>query len=209
MNHFDKVAEQYDIEKRQHNEAKLSFDYIKKYIPLNKQFHVLDIGCGTGILTLKVATQVKTLVAVDNSQGMLDVLDKKIKQQNIKNVRTLFHDITKNNLPFRNFDLVFSTKTIHHIYDIDDFFKYVYSILDENGYVCIIDLLPEDGSFHSEMHDGIKHLGFEKDFIFDSIKRAGFNNITVEKIYDIKKERNNKIVKYPLFIAVGQKKYNN
>jgi len=205
MSHFDKVAEQYDAELRQHKEAERSFKYIKKYIPLNKNFHVLDIGSGTGILTLKMAEQVKTLVAVDNSQGMLDVLNRKIKQLNVKNVRTIFHDITSNNLPFRDFNLVFSTKTLHHIENINEFFKYVYSILDDNGYVCIIDLLPEDGSFHSEMHDGIKHFGFKKDFILKSMHDAKFKNIKVDKIYNIKKERENKIIEYPLFIAVGQK----
>ena len=204
-NHFDKVAEQYDTEERQHKEAQRSFEYITKYIPIKKHFHVLDIGCGTGILTLKVAEKVKALLAVDNSQGMLDILNKKIKQKNVKNIQTLHHDIVENNLPFRDFNLVFSTKTMHHIEKIDEFLKYIYSILDNEGYVCIIDLLPEDGTFHSEMHDGIKHFGFEKDFIRKTIERAGFKNISVDKIYDIKKERNNKIKKYPLFIAVGQK----
>ncbi len=205
MNHFDNIAEQYDTQERQHTEANLSLEYIQKYVPLNNDFHVLDIGCGTGILTIKMAKKVKTLVAVDNSQGMLNVLNKKIKQQNIKNIRTLYHDITSNNLPFRNFDLVFSTKTIHHIQNIDEFFKYIFSILIDNGYICVIDLLPEDGTFHNEINDGIKHFGFKKDFILKNMQDAGFKDILVDKIYEIKKERNNKTIKYPLFIAVGQK----
>lgn len=205
MSHFDKVAEKYDREERQHIEAKRSLSYIKKYIPINKSFNILDIGCGTGILTLKISELVKNVIAVDNSQGMLDVFNKKIKKLNNKNIQTIHNDITSNNLPFRDFNLVFSTKTIHHIQDIDNFFKYVYSILDDNGYVCIIDLLPEDGSFHSEINDEIKHFGFEKKVIFESIKKAGFNDIKVDKIYDISKERENKIYKYSLFIAVGKK----
>ena len=49
---------------------------------------VLDFGCGTGLLSLALQPHVRTITAVDSSQGMLDVLDAKVKAQGIKNVRT-------------------------------------------------------------------------------------------------------------------------
>ena len=38
---------------------------------------VLDFGCRTGLLTLALQPHVRTITAVDSSQGMLDVLDTK------------------------------------------------------------------------------------------------------------------------------------
>ena len=49
---------------------------------------VLDFGCGTGLLTLALHPHVRTITAVDSSQGMLDVLDAKIRARSLTSVRT-------------------------------------------------------------------------------------------------------------------------
>jgi 2-polyprenyl-3-methyl-5-hydroxy-6-metoxy-1,4-benzoquinol methylase len=50
---------------------------------------VLDFGCGTGLLTLKLAACCKQVVAVDTSKKMLDVLKRKLAQSNVENIATL------------------------------------------------------------------------------------------------------------------------
>ncbi|CAK7222497.1 hypothetical protein SCUCBS95973_004861 [Sporothrix curviconia] len=39
---------------------------------------VLEIGCGTGLLTLRLAPYVRSIVAVDAAQGMIDALQQKL-----------------------------------------------------------------------------------------------------------------------------------
>ncbi|KAL2847642.1 S-adenosyl-L-methionine-dependent methyltransferase [Aspergillus pseudodeflectus] len=40
--------------------------------------HVLEVGCGTGLLTLRVAPLVASIVAIDPAQGMIETLKAKI-----------------------------------------------------------------------------------------------------------------------------------
>lgn len=53
----------------------------------------LDFGCGTGLLTLRLAPRVRSIVGVDSSQGMLDVLAAKIAREKLTNVKTLRLDL--------------------------------------------------------------------------------------------------------------------
>ena len=48
------------------------FDFLTVEAPLEATSRVLDIGCGTGLLTLTLAERVASVTAVDPDQGMLD-----------------------------------------------------------------------------------------------------------------------------------------
>lgn len=50
---------------------------------------VLDIGCGPGTLALPMAAQVREVVALDNSAGMLEELRRRAALQGVDNVRTV------------------------------------------------------------------------------------------------------------------------
>ena len=47
----------------------------------------MDFVCGTGLLTLALQPYVRSITGVDNSQGMLDVFQAKIKEQHLNNVK--------------------------------------------------------------------------------------------------------------------------
>ncbi len=76
--------------------------------------HVLDLGCGDGTLTARLAELVPRgeVVGVDASEGMIAVARQKIG----RNLRFLLQDI--NALDFHEeFDVVFSNATLHWITD--------------------------------------------------------------------------------------------
>lgn len=50
---------------------------------------VLDIGCGPGILSIPLASRVKSITALDPSENMLDILKKHIKEKGIYNIKTV------------------------------------------------------------------------------------------------------------------------
>jgi SAM-dependent methyltransferase len=50
---------------------------------------VLDVGSGPGTLALPIAAKVKSVTALDYSQGMLATLDELANQAGIKNIRTV------------------------------------------------------------------------------------------------------------------------
>ncbi|KAB0590307.1 class I SAM-dependent methyltransferase [Campylobacter lari] len=57
---------------------------------------VVDIGCGSGVWTLHLAQKAKSVLGVDSSSAMLEILQEDAKTHAISNIKTL-------NLDFENF----------------------------------------------------------------------------------------------------------
>lgn len=55
----------------------------------------VDFGCGTGLLTLRLASSVRSIIGVDSSEGMLDVLAAKVAKGNVTNIKTLCLDLDR------------------------------------------------------------------------------------------------------------------
>src|SRR3972149_3921581 len=63
---------------------------------------VLEIGPGTGILTLELAKRAKFVVAIEKDPKMCEILDKLIKCSNVENVKIVQGDIREiKNLKFK------------------------------------------------------------------------------------------------------------
>ncbi|EID4795874.1 class I SAM-dependent methyltransferase [Campylobacter lari] len=69
---------------------------------------VVDIGCGSGVWTLHLAQKAKSVLGVDSSSAMLEILQEDAKTHAISNIKTLnldFENFYKNNNT--NFGLAF------------------------------------------------------------------------------------------------------
>jgi len=134
-----------------------------KSISFNKEQKVLDFGCGTGLVGLKIAPLVKSVVFMDISRKMLDVLMSKIEGEpevykGIKERSTIINgDIEKYTNP--DIDIVLSLMALHHIDDTQAIFEHISSILKPGGYLVIGDLREEDGTFHGD--EKVPHNGFD------------------------------------------------
>jgi 23S rRNA (guanine745-N1)-methyltransferase len=84
------------------------FEYLKKFS--NKNFKVLDLGCGSGELTLKLSPFFKKIVGIDPFADYIKSAEKLRKETDIKNV--IFKVADGKNLPFKDeyFDIVFSSR---------------------------------------------------------------------------------------------------
>lgn len=80
---------------------------------------VIDLGAGTGLLTLPLAGYVDSVIAVDFSQPMLDRLSEKARVSGATNVRTLTADIRCLPLADESATLVVSNYAFHHLSDAD------------------------------------------------------------------------------------------
>lgn len=68
---------------------------------------ILDVGCGAGMYTIRLAREAKSVLALDFSEAMLDILRKDAARENAGNIRTLlcaWQDFTCD----ETFDLVFA-----------------------------------------------------------------------------------------------------
>jgi len=90
---FDKEAATWDENPGRVKMANNVANTILDAISLKNTMKVLDFGCGTGLLTLRLQPFVASITAVDSSAGMLEVLNRKIESQNITNITTEHLDI--------------------------------------------------------------------------------------------------------------------
>jgi len=180
-------------------------DAISGEIKLTSSMGVLDFGCGTGLLTLRLQPFVHSITGVDTSQGMLDVLNSKIKDQNLTNVKTFFLDIERDGILKGSYNLITSSMTFHHIKNVRPVLNQFYNALLPAGNICIADLDIDDGQFH-ENNDGVFHFGFDRGNLSNLIIEAGFKSIkcqTAAKI--IKPVQDGKNREFTIFLITGCK----
>ncbi|MGV8058497.1 MAG: class I SAM-dependent DNA methyltransferase [Smithellaceae bacterium] len=173
---FDKEAASWDAKPER---VKLVADIAQTIaceIKLTPSMDVLDFGCGTGLLTMRLQPFVRSITGVDSSQGMLDVLRAKIKDQNLTNVKTCYLDIEKDGVLEGSYHLIVSSMTFHHIKEIKPLLNQFYNILLPSGCLCIADLDIDDGRFH-EKNDGVFHFGFDREKLSSLAGEAGFRDI--------------------------------
>ena len=183
MSHFDKRAEGWDKGNIQVAGAKIIADAIREEIELNNSMQIIDFGTGTGLLGFDIASSVKQVHGVDTSSKMLEKLEEKNTTE--LNIIPYKQDIIKEPLT-QKFDGLISSMTLHHIENLEDFFKTIKNTLKKDGFIAIADLETEDGSFHSD-NTGVFHFGFDEKELCDIVNMCGFKEVKFNNINTIKK----------------------
>lgn len=158
---------------------------------------VLEIGCGTGILSFLIAPHVDRVVAVDAAEGMIDVLKQKIEKavapKNILPLAVLLEDPEDPQLPSTNaatkdgarqkFDLITSHLVLHHIPDLRGVLKTMLGCLAPGGRVMLTDFQdygPEAKRFHAlSKLDGVERHGINVEQMSSLMSDVGFSNVSI------------------------------
>lgn len=79
----------------------------------------VDLGCGTGQLSLPLAQLGARVTAVDISQNMIDLLREKALGQGTSNITGIVRSVEQFDMPPASVDLVVSNYALHHLHDRD------------------------------------------------------------------------------------------
>lgn len=79
----------------------------------------VDLGAGTGFLSLELAPMVDRVIAVDLSETMIAMLESEARGQDIDNVDARVADLATLDLPPASVDLIVSNYALHHLTDTD------------------------------------------------------------------------------------------
>ena len=198
--YFDKQALAWDDNPVRRELTSAIAAFICQTIPLNKQFSMLDYGCGTGLLSFLLSYKVGSICAADVSDGMLAQVRKKITAGNVENIEAANFDITKTTPLNRTFDLIVSAMAMHHIEDATGAITKLAQLLKPGGWLAIADLCAEDGSFHEK---GVAvHKGFEPAEIAEHLKSLKMTSVKYKNVFEIPK--NQRI--YPVFCICAKNK---
>ncbi|NLP56921.1 class I SAM-dependent methyltransferase [Lutibacter sp. B1] len=203
--HFDSKAKNWDTDINKIKRASIFAKEITDFIQPKKSATALEFGCGTGLLSFELKDAFNSITLVDNSVGMIDVLKEKIEKHKIKNFNPLTINLLEDKFNLKSVDVIYTLMTLHHINDLDAIFKIFNTLLNTNGYLCIADLVKEDGSFHPKEMNFDGHTGFDKDKLSSILLKNGFKIKYYTICYEVEKVRKNQLKKYPLFLLIAKK----
>jgi ubiquinone/menaquinone biosynthesis C-methylase UbiE len=179
---------------------------ILREISVTRETDVLDFGCGTGLLTLKLQPLARSVTGMDSSPGMLDVINGKIKDRKLTNVNAGLINLDKGDSLKGSYQLITSSMTLHHIKEIRPLLDQFFRITAPGGHLCIADLDLDDGQFHGGNNDGVFHDGFDRAVLRKSFTDAGYSDVR-----DLTATTVNRLVPggtraFTIFLMIGRKK---
>lgn len=125
-----------DYVSRYHSVDKRRLKRLLKFINLNKNDLVLDVGCGNGLLLDYIFNKINFYYGVDFSKDFIEVAINRKKENKIKNAKFICKDINNFCKGFKNkFDKIFALDFVEHIYneDFKEIFTSLYNSLKING----------------------------------------------------------------------------
>ena len=132
---------------------------------------MLEVGAGTGILSLELAARVKSVTAMDPSAAMMEKLQEKTvsrlvnsccilptmmfqSERNLSNVEPINAALESiDQLHGQTYDIVIMSLTLHHIDELNPVLSLVAQALKPTGRLFVYDFLRQPGS--GSFHDGI------------------------------------------------------
>ena len=205
MTRFDEKAQFLDAHPVMRELADHFSCQVEKVLRITSVSHILDYGCGSGLVVMRLSRYAEVFVAADTSMAMLNILKSKITQDRVANIHIACSEIFGISARSEIFDLMYLNNVLHHISDLYGFLRAAHELLRPKGFLCVGDLCAEDGSFHEYATDA-RHNGFSEDVLSRILKSAGFKHVEWYQYYTIKKKVvSGKTREYPVFFMRAQK----
>jgi len=142
---FDSIAENYDL---LNHTLSMGIDrgWRKKGILSLKQINprnILDIATGTGDLAIQAYHLLKPdkILAIDLSEGMMDVGRKKVEKENLSEIISFEkQDCLDLNIPDNTFDAAMVAFGVRNFEDLDKGLKEILRVLKPGGRLMILEL---------------------------------------------------------------------
>ena len=151
---------------------------IEQAVDLGPVTSAVDVGGGTGRLSILLADRVGSVVVTDPSAGMVQVAGERIEAAGLGDrLRAVRADLTTDPLE-GTYDVAWSSMALHHVADLDGLLRSVAGLLVDGGRLAIADLDEDpDGAFHADKVDFAGHDGFDRQRLAAQLADAGFVDV--------------------------------
>lgn len=161
-----------------------------KLLPIEKTDYILDLGAGTGYLTIPAAKKTDGIVyALDLDGGILEYLDSKAQKEKLGNLKTLeasFNDIP---LEANAIDIALASISLHEITPLSSALEEILRVMKKNGIFLCLEFEKKEVSTGPRVHSSVME---------QALKDAGFS--IQDKIFPT-----TQIVNEDLYIIIAQK----
>ncbi|QBX54998.1 class I SAM-dependent methyltransferase [Nocardioides seonyuensis] len=186
---FDDAAATWDDDPSHEERQQAVARAIREAVRLEPGTRALDVGAGTGRLSILLADHVGTITITDPSAGMVQVAQESIEAAGLADrAKALQVDLTRDTID-GEYDVAWSSMALHHVRDLDAMLAAVRRLLVDGGRLAIADLEQDpDGAFHANKVDFDGHHGFDRDELRQRLTSAGFGDVAFVDATSITKE---------------------
>jgi ArsR family transcriptional regulator len=139
---------------------------------------VADLGSGEGLLSELLARRCKKVIAVDNSEKMVEFGARKAKKNGLKNLEFRLGDLQNPPIDPGSVDLVVLSQALHHAEKPDETIRATHRLLVPGGQLLMLDLAKHKFDRAHELY-GDRWLGFAESDLQRWLEEAGFKKVEV------------------------------
>jgi ArsR family transcriptional regulator len=140
-----------------------------------------DLGAGEGTLAQLLAKRARKVIAVDNSEKMVDFGAKLAREHGFENLEYRLGDIEEPPIERGSVDLVLLSQALHHAERPQRAIAAAFRILRQGGRIVVLDLLQHQFEDARELYAD-RWLGFGEGDLHGWLEHAGFTDIDVTTV---------------------------
>jgi len=142
---------------------------------------VADLGAGEGTLGQLFAKNAKHVIAIDNSEKMVEFGSALAREHGFENLEYRVGDIEEPPISTNSIDLAILSQALHHASNPTRAISAAHRILKKTGRIVLLDLLAHNFEKARE-HYADTWLGFSEVELHQMLKTAGFHEIEIDVI---------------------------
>ena len=160
---------------------------------------IADLGAGEGTFSQLLARRAKRVIAIDNSEKMVEYGANLARKHGVKNLEYRQGDLEQ--IPIRDslVDLAFFSQALHHAQHPERAVAEAHRILKPGGRIVVLDLVRHHYEEARELYADL-WLGFTEVELSRYLRRAGFHNIETSIVHSEDESPH-----FETLLAVGEK----
>jgi len=143
---------------------------------------IADLGAGEGTISQLMAQRARKVIAIDNSEKMVEFGAELARKHGIANLEYRLGDLEDVPIRAGTVDLAFLSQALHHAAHPERAIAEAWRILKAGGRIAILDLNRHHFEEAREMYADL-WLGFTEPDIEKLLKNAGFRNVETAIVY--------------------------